>query len=95
VRAENAPRRGSRSLTAFEEVGGRIDDLELEVERKRALLNTMASLVASTMMPENDKNVGPTFSKPNVKFKATAIDDVSSDGALLWCALFQGNIAER
>jgi hypothetical protein len=37
VHAENAPRRGSRSLTVFEEVEGRIDDLELEVERKRAL----------------------------------------------------------
>jgi hypothetical protein len=54
----------------------------------------MASLAASTMMLENDKNVGPTFlltfSKPNMKFKATAMDDASSDGALLWCAPFPG-----
>jgi hypothetical protein len=39
----------------------------------------MASLAALTMMPENGKSVGPYFSKPNVKFKATAMDGVSSD----------------
>jgi hypothetical protein len=82
----------------FEEVKGRIDSLELEVERKRALkCNGVASGV-NRDAGERQKRWAHfllTFSKPNMKFKATAMDDTSSDGALLWCAPFQGNIAER
>jgi hypothetical protein len=72
----------------FEEVRGRIDSLELEVERKRALkYNGIASGVNHDA--EERQKCWTYFSKPNVKFKATAMDDASSDGALLWCAPFQ------
>jgi len=62
----------------FEEVGGRIDDLELEVERKRALkYDGIASGVNHDA--EERQKCWAYFPKPNVKFKATAMDDVSSD----------------